>query len=369
MARAETLRPLYTIETERIREQAWVDLYTAASPFVNEGAYEEAIPYFEDANSIYRGRPEVMLMLGQIYANLGRYDEAVANLRTALEMVNGPRFDEMDPSIQAVWTEQRETLPLLIAQTLMNAQRYPEAAAELRALLVDSPGDLILTRNLASLYVEMEMTDSATVLFDQLLARTDLGAGDYYQIGIGLYSMDDFDRAADAFQATVEEAPRDRDAVEMWTRSIHEGHPPRDSVEAPMEVLDELESAADQWLELDPYNRNALLILAQTTNRKGDSESAAAWVSRIEALPVTVDNLQARRDPDGGATVTGSVMNVNQEAGASVIFRFTFYGEGGAAIGTQDATVRLSAPDQSQVFQVVFESSERVLGYTYEILM
>jgi hypothetical protein len=129
----------------------------------------------------------------------------------------------------------------------------------------------------------------------------------------------------------------------------------------------EIPPVGERWVELDPNNQNAYLILAQAVNKAGDSERAQELVSTIEGLEVTVDNLQLQRYPNGGAQVTGGVKNVSLDPGTPVTLDFTFYDAAGNVLGTQSTTVQVGEQDMSEVFQLEFDSTERVDGYGYEL--
>ncbi len=363
LTKAETLRPVYTLETESRRERAWLQLYQQAVPLVNSGQYEQAVNIFEEANAIYRGRPEVMVTLGQIYQQLGEWDKSLENLRAALEIIQSDRTEQMDSATAANWREQGEQIPAYIAQALMQSGDYRGAVQALRSLLADDPDNLTYMRNLATVYLQMEQPDSAAAMYAQILRRPNLRASDYYQVGVGLYQMDDYDGATDAFKKAAEASVNDRDAVEMWARSIQLAH--ADSM--PAMSLDELKTAADRWLQLDPNNRNAYLIRAQVASKTGDDDTARDLVEKIEALPVLVENLQLQRYREGGGIISGQIRNVSLDQGTSVTLHFSFYDDAGTAIGTKDVTVQAPAADATSAFQAEWDSDQVVAGYGYTL--
>jgi tetratricopeptide (TPR) repeat protein len=275
----------------------------------------------------------------------------------------------MDSATAADWREQGEQLPTLIANAYMQAGDYPAATNAIRELLAQDPENPEFLRQLASLYVQMEQPDSARPLYDRLLAVGGMTNTEYYQIGVGFYQMDDYDAAADAFRQAAEASSTDRDAVEMWARSLQLGLPPVGEGEDPAspEVLAELEGAAERWMELDPNNRNAYLILAQTTNRMGNDQRAGELVRAIEALDVLVQNLQLQRYRDGGGIVSGSVQNVSRPAGSPIDLTVTIYDAQGNELGSQSTQVSAPAADATANFQVDFQSDVAIAGYTYDI--
>ena len=365
---AERLRPIYEIETERTREMAWIEKYQEAAPLVNAGEYTEAIQLFEQANAIYQGRPEVMVTLGQLYSQEGEYDLAVQNFQGAQAIIESERIEQMDSATAASWQEQGEQLPVMIAQTLVNAEQYDEAAAALEGLLAEDPENVAYLRTLGTTLVRMDQPDSAQAVFNRILSIDGLPSSDYYQVGIGLYQAEEFQQAADAFERAVEASVNDRDAIEMQARSLVAAYPTGEgSPTPPAGALEELRTTSERWIELDPNNRNGYLILAQTANRLGDEDTARDLVGRIEAFPVTIENLQLQRASGGGGMVSGAVQNISATQGQTATIEMTFYDAAGSVIGVEEAMVQIPAADAQAAFQVEIDTDQYVGGYSYEV--
>lgn len=357
LSRAEELRPIYMLETEGMRERAWLDLYQEAAPLVNSAEYEAAAEIFEQANFIYDQRPEIMLTLGQIYAQLREHDKALENLDRAVAVINDPELRmDMDSATVAEWEEQAASVPELKAAVLADAGRFEEAVSLFEQLVQANPENLLYRRNLAAILIQTGNQERAFEVYEDIMDRPDLGNQDFYAIGVGFYQGSAYDRAAFAFKSAADRAPKDRDALEMWARSLQ-----IDSLYA------EVPAAAERWIALDPNNPNAFLILAQAVNQLGDDAQAGELIRRIEAMTVTVNDLQMIRTEDG-ARVTGSVINKTLTPGAQVMLGFTFYDAAGNSIGTQAASVTLGQPDMAEMFDVVFTSSQPVEGYGYTVM-
>ncbi|MFQ5537512.1 MAG: tetratricopeptide repeat protein [Gemmatimonadota bacterium] len=354
--KAEELRPIYQFEIEPIRERTWIHLYQEAIPLVNSGQYEEAAKIFEKANAIYQARPEVMITLGQIYAQLRQHDKALENLDRAMAIIESDKAAEMDSATVADWKEQAANIPLTRAQILADAGRLEEAAEAFRKLAAEHPDDILIKRNLATILVQLDREDEAFQVYDSLMTMPALSEMDYYAIGVGYYQGEAYDKAAKAFGKAAEVSPMDRDAIEMWTRSLQ-----IDSMYA------EIPPAAERWIELDPNNQNAYLILAQAVNQEGDEDRARELVMKIESLDVTMDNLQMQRFPGGGGVVTGSLTNKKLEPGTPIKIDFTFYDTDGNEIGTATHTLTAPEKDMSEVFEVEFSSTQQVGGYKYTV--
>jgi tetratricopeptide (TPR) repeat protein len=353
---ASLLRPIYEFEDAGIRERAWIDLYQLAIPAVNGGDYEAAIVHFENATAIYDERPEAMVTLAQLHAQLRNHDAALENADAALVIINSDKINEMDSATAADWRAQAADLPMLKAQVLADAGRLEEAAVAFRGIAAENPDDVLAMRNLAGILVQMGNETEAFTVYDDLLARPGLSATDFYTIGVGFYTGNEYSRAVGAFSGAVDNNVNDRDAIEMWARSLQ-----LDSAYA------EIPEVAARWIELDPYNQNAYLIYAQSANINGDEDTAREMIASIENLSVDVKDMQITRFGAGGARISGSVMNKTLAQGATVTLNFTFYTPAGDSMGTQSHTVTVGEENMSEIFQVELATEEQVGGYGYTV--
>jgi tetratricopeptide (TPR) repeat protein len=356
LTRAEELRPVYQLQTRSLREQTWLELYNEAIPLVNAGEYEQAAEVFEGAHAMYKERPEVMITLGQIYGQLREHDRSLELLAMAQEVVDEADPAQMDSTVIASWREQAASIPMTRAQVLADAGRTEEAVEAFRQLAADNPEDLLISRNLATLLLQAGRNEEAFDVYDRMLQMEGLGPEDYYSIGVGYYQGEQYERAAEAFGMAADVAVNLRDAIEMQARSLQ-----IDS------AYSEIPAVAERWIELDPNNQNAYIILAQAANQLGDAERAQELVAAIEGLAVTMDNLQMRRFPDGGAQVTGGLKNVSLDPGTPVQIEFSFYDAAGNVLGTQSTTVTTGQAEMVETFQVEYSGPERVDGYSYEL--
>ncbi len=376
--KAEELRPVYMLDIDLIRERGWFDQYEKAQPLLSSGDYTQAAVVLENANIIYKKRPEIMIVLGQIYASeagmatdsvdrMEATDKAIAKLREADEVIT-IQAPESDSAIAAGWLEQQAEIPVTIAQALIAAQRYDEAAAALQGLVESHPDNILYATNLAGIYAQNEKPDSAKLVYIRLLERPDLSPKDLYMIGTGLYSASDYDLAAGAFKRGAEISPKDRDALEMWTRSLQLALTTAGEDGTP-EQLQEIITAAEQWTALDPNGRIGFLILAQTVNKAGDEPRAVELLGQIEALTVGLVDLQLQRQPSGGASLLGDIQNLQADPGTLVTIEFTFYDLAGNTLGTSTAQVSTGLKDARTPFQTQFDSEQQVDGYTYTLSM
>ena len=374
--KAEELRPIYMLEIDPIREGSWFDQYEIAQPLLGSGDYAGAAEVLESANLIYDKRPEIFIVLGQIYTSdagtatdstvrAEAFEKALQRLRTADETIEA-RIANVDSATAVSWREQQADIPVTIAQALISAERYDEAAGALQGLVDTNPDNIQYATNLAGIYAQSEKPDSAKAVYERLLALDYLSPKDLYQVGSGLYQANEYEMAAGAFRRGAELAPKDRDAVEMWTRSLQLSLTTGGDDATP-EQLQEVIAAAEKWTALDPNGRVGLLILAQTANKAGDEDRTVELVSQIEALTVGLIDLQLQRGSSGGATLMGDIENLKADPDIPVTIEFTFYDLAGNTLGSETVRVSTGLKEARTPFQCVISSDQEVDGYTYTV--
>ena len=268
--KAEELRPVYILEIDPIRERGWFDQYDIAQPLLGSGDYGGAAEVLEMANLIYNKRPEIFIVLGQIYASdagtatdpaarVEASEKAIQRLRAADEVIEA-RIADLDSATTVSWLEQQADIPVTIARALLAAERYDDAATALQGLVESNPDNIQYAASLADIYAQSEKPDSARAVYERLLTLDDLAPKDLYMIGSGLYQANEYELSAVAFKRSVDISPKDRDAVEMWTRSLQLGMT-TGGADATPEQLQEVITAAEKWTALDPNGRAGLLIL------------------------------------------------------------------------------------------------------------
>jgi len=354
--RATELYPLYEFEDQALREQTWIDLYQEASPLIESGDYEGAAVIFEDAHAIYQGRPEVMITLAQIYGSISEFDRSIEYIDRVDAFMTSELAVAADSASMAGWKEQAVTLPELKAQVLTAAGRLEDAVGAYRVLRESDPSNVAYALDLATILMNLGNEADALQLYGQLLSSPGVSGPEYYMIGVGFYQAEDYVNAARGFSEAADQNPRDRDAIEMWARSLQ-----LDSLYA------DVPPVAQRWVELDPNSQSGWAILAQAANVNGDTETTQAAMTAIQGLEVSVDQLELQRFGAGGGIVRGMVVNKTLAAGASVTLRFTFYGMGGAPIGTMSPAITLGDADSVQDLELELDSAETVGGYSYEL--
>ena len=356
--RAADLYPLYAFDLDPLREQQWVSQYNLAVNQIQAGNMEEAVPLLEGAHTIYKGRPEALLNLGSLHAQLGNDDDAVEWYAASLEMLRGPLFEQQQPDVQATWSENEEIAAFNLAQILAGAGRNEEAEAAYRTYLERSPDNVTALSNLAVVLMSMDRNEEASEIYQGLLARTDLNARDYYVTGIGLYNAESYSMAAQAFGRSYELIPESRDALYNYAQSLYLAG-----------ELDELYPAAVSLREMDPHNNNVYRLLAQGLMAQGDTtEAARVLEEEMSTLEFEIEGTILQPFGGGGGIVNGELINHSLAEGGSVDIRVFFYGADGTEVGVQDVSVTVPAAEMREVFRVQLDSDQDVVAYRYEVI-
>ncbi|TVP78049.1 MAG: hypothetical protein EA352_02665 [Gemmatimonadales bacterium] len=355
--RAEELYPRYIWETLLYRETAWVEIFNEGIDMLEAGDRDGAVANFERANELYDYRPEVMLNLASIYAEEARYEDAIEQYARAIEVIDSEWFDRVDEETQEVWSENRQIAVQNRAQLFLVTERYEEAAREYEAIIEEDPDNLQALSSLAAALVASGQSDRAESLFEDLLARDDLNAVDYFTIGVGLYQADSFAEAATAFREAWERVPEHRDNIFNLSQSLYLA-----------EDYEQLHEFATRLVEIDSHNPIAYQLQAQAYLQHADDEAAGlAAYEQGETLPFSVTQLEIV-PADGGTALVGFVTNLAGQAGQTVDLRLHFFDYEGAALGTEEVSVQLEGEAEPVQFTVRAPDDPGLFGFRYEVV-
>jgi len=352
---AQRIYPAYELDIEPQREAAWGEAFNAGLAAYAEGDVERTIERWQNAIVIYDVRPEAHRNLAGLLAQEGRYDEAITVYRSAIAgLADRPATRVLSEEEVASREKSAEELEDQLASLLMLTDRYAEAEPLLRRRLERDPESVQTRSDLASALNSMGRPAEAREIYSELLSEGELQVTELFNLGIGLFRVDDFAGAAEAFRRLTELQPESRDA---WFN--------RANALFAMEAWQPLVEVGGRLLELDPLGENALLIAARAHLETGDRDAAIQILQRVDATPVYLDGMRLRQT-GAGTSVEGRVTgNVTLE-GSPVDLLFTFFGDRGSEVGTAVATVEAPPQGESSTFVVVFPG--RALSYRYELV-
>jgi len=263
----------------------------------------------------------------------------------------------IDTAQAPMWEQQWDIATMGLGQALQFSGQYREAADLYGQLLAEDADNASILGSLASALTELNQSDSVDVLSENLLNRPGLTEFDFSNAGVGLYRIEQYQRAAQAFTAAAEMNPYNRDARLNLTQAYFSA-----------EDWESLIPAARDLLSVDPLNGDVWTFMTRAYSELERHEEANAVFAEYQALGYEIEDLLLEGDIDGGSRVEGSLKNTTAEPGGTVVLRFHFGGQNGQEVGTVEIRVQIPAVEEVVEFMGSFTSSEIVTGYTYEVV-
>ncbi len=374
----------YEATIDTFRYQAWTKAWNLGVRYGQAGDEDEAIQYYNDAWTLYDELPQPMLQLGIVYANKalaaeteeerGRYEAlAVYAYQNALRVVgDAPRISD------AQRFEFSNAAAFNLAQILALRERYEEAARAYDSYLEIDPDNADAMSNAAVVLVrgadlaedqaeELEdgpekeallaKSDSMRAVaqghYDALLARDDLSAEEYHNIGLGLNRIGMSEEAILAFRMALEVDANRINSLEQLARAYMGA-----------EKWDSLAVVAHLLVDRYPMSLDNLALLANAYRELERLDDALVVLERREALAAEVTDLELEAE-EGVYTINGYVYNMKLEPASEVVLQFDFLDEAGEVVATETATVTAPAQDAQVEFSVSTESSATITGFMY----
>lgn len=330
---AERLHPAYAEEISSEREQAWVAAFNIGAELMNQSKVPEATAALEQAQMMYAHRPEALMNLGALYANVGDYDKSIKAFEGARIAIKGPLAEKLDSAQKASWTRFDEMARINIAQ--IHGQR-----------------------------------------------------------GVDAFTAKDYEGAAKSFQEALNVNPVSRDYLFNLTQSIWaqastieeklDSMPKPQQAEAKQKLIAiyrEIDKQAEKVVAVDPASEMIYVIRARAHRMMGEytgdpakakagSEQAMHLLEQRQALPYELSEIIIRTDAtdDGAvATVSGKLKNLTLAPGATATVKFTLLGIDGNVLADQAIPVTAPAKDQQADFEAKVPVTGEVAGWKYSI--
>jgi len=376
----------YSSDIDTEREEAWITAYNEAITAYQANDIASAIRNLENANIIYRKRPEAFYLIGSFYANQGDYAKAVEAYQAVLPILRDEALQPSDAEAKKQWQQTEQEVVANMGSLLISLDRAAEAEQVYREYLQRNPDHLESEVNLAIAMTRQNKVAEAAEVFKKIASRTDLSDTQLLTVGIGLFNAEDFKGAADAFMAAAQKNPYSRDALLNYTKAVLrqslvleeakiKGTKDQDDARL-IELYREMISVGGKTLELDPFNREVLTyimrshqglsqLLPQAGERKKHEDELRATVRKAEALAFEVDQLSFRTG-EKEVTISGSIKNLKLQPGTQVKLRFTLLSDKGEPIGSDVATTSAAAAQEQSSFRLVVPVRGEMAGWKYE---
>lgn len=207
-------------------EPAGPDL-TEANELITAGDYEKADEVLSTVLGEFPEDPGVLLMRGEVLLALGRPADARPFLQKCVELdperlrahfqlggaLQAAGEDEAALGHFAREIELNEDDQVRIMAHMNRSiifeqqQKWPEAAAEMEAIIEIDPDDPRYYGDLASLYLQADELEKTSEILARGAEAGFSSAQHYYILGSRFYRKDDFERAAEAFALALEQNP------------------------------------------------------------------------------------------------------------------------------------------------------------------
>jgi tetratricopeptide (TPR) repeat protein len=385
--KAVAIYPEYEPEIEPERLNVWITRYNQGITALQAGDMETAKAHFEAADRIYRGRAEAVVLLGSLREQGGDLPGAEEAYRTAIEITQGPAAGKLEPADRADWIAQEQTAAGRLATLLAQLGRNDEAIAVYESIVERHPENGALKADLAAQLAAAGRADEAAAIYEDLLANAELSDLAWFNAGVRLYSAEQAELAARAFRKSAELNPYSRDT---WYNLGQALYALSNVIETDSAVAadpaakaslaginEELRQVAQRVQELDPANRQSLMMEAQAMRtlseaasdaaaRKERQDQVVAMLEEAGAMPFEVSGIQLRVQPES-VLVTGRLTNLKLTAGQTVTLDFSLVGEGGEAIATHTVSVTAGEADATTPFEFTVPTGAVVLGWKYTI--
>lgn len=386
--RAVSLYPEYAEEIDPMRESAWVEAYNAGVTALQSNNIEEAVNSLTVANLLYDKRPEAMVTLGSLYVQQGNLAEAEATFRQALAVLRGPAREGLSEQQRTSWEEDELTVSMRLANIHTEQEKFAEAEQVYRDLLESQPDNTMARANLAVVMARAGKTEEAAAAYRELLSRDDLSEAALFNIGIGLYRAQEFGQAAAAFERVIAVNPVSHESLYNLGQSLFAAasalEAESEGAAAPRaaEINEELTrlnqsllETAEQLLELDPTNRNSMMMLAQAQRTLAELDvgnadalrsQALATLEAHAALPFEVSDVTVVPG-EGTVQIHGQVTNLKAEPGSTLSLRVSAIDRAGNELAGEDITVTAPAAGQSANFEATLTVPEEAAGWKYTV--
>jgi tetratricopeptide (TPR) repeat protein len=330
--KAEAMAPACKQEISGLRYTAWVPLVNAGITFTKAQKNDSALALFQQANTIYRDKPQAYAGAAVIMANNKMDDSAAVYLQKAAEIATAANM-----------TEERNQATFNLAAVLQRSNRNEEAAAALERYLGWVPDDTEAKKALAHLYRTTGKVDKAKALEQELLATPGAGGAagaaavgteDINNIGVNLYNEKKYAEAAAAFEKALAAEPYNRDALSNLSNTY-----------LALKNGPKLLATADRLVAIEPMSENALKLQAEGNKQSKKINAAVKIAEKVLALPTNVEVTNFTTSGTGAQlTAKATGRSAQTAAGkpippAPVTLVFEFLDKQGTPVATQEVQV------------------------------
>ena len=372
---------------DTLRYNAWVGAFNRGIQYAGSGDEERAVEAYSQAWMIYKKLPQPQLQIGAISANRALAAEPGAERaeeQSRAQEAFRSALTSIEQAGERLTAEQRQeysrAAAFNLAQMLAFDERYQDAAKAYDRFLALEPDNVDATTNAAVVLTrastqnaakaaDMEdgpekeaiLADAAALkerakgYYAKLLGREDLSADEFHNLGIGLLQLQMNADAVQAFSRAVALTPySERSMAQLAFVLFSEGN------------YDSLTVVAQKLVDRYPLDKNNLALLANAYRELDNSEKALELLERREALAMEVVDVELKMVEES-YELSGNLLNISLEPGATVDLVFDFYSDAGEKVSTAAISLTAAEAGMGSSFTVPTTSEQPISGFSYQV--
>lgn len=402
-------------EPERTKELKEAEKFVASAALATDSAerisrFQRALNPLQEAMRKDPSNARVWLTAAQVYNALGDYMNASAALEKAEQLYPGFK-EEIDYQRVGTWMAAFNA-----ANSLMDAQKYPEAIAALEKAETVYGGRPESKINLGALYMNQSDLVKAEAAFRSALKLIDetpdtawkaletdaikryreMSVVNLAQIvgqrGVKAFEAEKYEDAEVAFREAMQLNPHSRDYTYNLAQSYYararqldqklpdtKGAEAKQMKEQITKLYTELVPLVERARLVDPNNEDLYLLEMRSykvrSDLAADAKTRADFVKRAsdllelhQKLEAEVLNLSVGATGGGEGTIRGEMRNLKLPAGAPVKLRVTLLGLSGNPVGEQEIPLNAPAAEQTVPFEGRVKLTGDIAAWKYELL-
>jgi tetratricopeptide (TPR) repeat protein len=342
-SKVESMMPECGEDTDIHRNMLWVPVYNEAVNSLQVSDWGSAKTQLWQANVIYSREPFVPYYLASIHAQDAEPDSAVKYFKETVELIESAPADSIYPD--STYGETHDQSVFNVARLYHQLEQWDSAVVWYETYLELVPGDRDALFGMAYVYESSDRLEDARAVYRQMIEDPgDIPAGDLFSVGVSLFNSEDYLLAVQAFNAGLQKNPYHRDGIYNLGQSyfaIASPSEPDSAAEPTAEQMSErtlaavdMLDAAQRLVEVDPQNRDALMMLAQAWQLAGDDDSTIAVFEQMEALQFDIALTEFTPTEDG-VEIAGIIENLKEENLTVPAVTFEFIDVQGSVIVTE----------------------------------
>jgi len=230
---------------------------------------------------------------------------------------------------------------------------YEPAIAAYRSVVAAYPGQTEAATSLASIYAQAGRRAEAGAVFEALLMQgAELSRAELYDLGQRLVLAKMYGPATKAYTLLLQRNPYYRDALADLVNTFVAN---KDTANAL--------ATGRRLLAIDPLNKTALRLIAQSWELRGQRDSAQYYATLADTLSVDISIASLLAD-SSGVTVTGVASNLGNTAAKPLAITVELLDAQGEVRGSQAVQIPGLAAGGTQQFEVK-GSGAGIVGWRY----